>query len=38
VNGQPTRTFSGTLNGKGDQGGAGDGKEITTFDVLTTTS
>jgi len=34
VNGQPTKTFSGSFTGEGDEGGEGDGKQITTFDVL----
>jgi hypothetical protein len=34
VNGQPTKTFSGTFTGEGDEGGAGDGKTITTFTVV----
>jgi hypothetical protein len=34
VNGQPTKTFSGSFTGEGDEGGVGDGKLITTFDVL----
>jgi hypothetical protein len=38
VNGQPTRTFSGKLTGKGDQGGAGDGNDVTTFTVLPPTT
>jgi uncharacterized protein YfaP (DUF2135 family) len=38
VNGQPTRTFTGELTGKGDEGGRGDGKDITTFTVATTTT
>jgi len=34
VAGQPTRTFTGTLEGDGDQGAAGAGVEVTTFDVI----
>ena len=34
VNGQPTRTFSGSFSGEGDEGGEGDGKQITTFEVV----
>jgi len=33
VKGQPTRTFSGTLTGAGDAGGAGSGVDTTTFEV-----
>jgi hypothetical protein len=36
VNGQPTRTFSGTFTGSGDQGDEGAGKAITTFKVVAT--
>ena len=32
VEGQPTRTFTGTLSGEGTQGGAGAGELVTTFD------
>ena len=34
VNGQPTKTFSGTFTGDGDQGDVGAGKPITTFKVV----
>jgi len=34
VNGQPSKTFSGTFTGEGDQGDEGAGKPITTFKVV----
>src|SRR5262249_54084618 len=34
VNGQPTKTFSGTFTGAGDEGDVGAGKNITTFKVV----
>jgi hypothetical protein len=36
VNGQPTKTFSGSFTGEGDQGDVGAGKPITTFKVVAT--
>ena len=33
VKGQPTRTYTGTIDGEGDLGGEGDGEEVTTFEV-----
>jgi len=36
VNGQPTKTFSGTFTGAGDKGEEGSGKPITTFKVIAT--
>lgn len=36
VNGQPTKTFSGTFTGAGDEGDVGAGKPITTFKVVAT--
>jgi hypothetical protein len=33
VAGQPTRTFTGTIDGEGDEGGEGSGTEVTTFEV-----
>ena len=36
VNGQPTKTFSGTFTGSGDEGDVGAGKPITTFKVIAT--
>lgn len=34
VNGQPSKTYSGTFTGEGDQGDEGAGKAITTFKVV----
>jgi hypothetical protein len=31
--GQPTKTFTGTIDGDGDLGGEGDGQDVTTFEV-----
>jgi hypothetical protein len=38
VDGQPTRTFTGILEGNGDAGGEGSGIEVATFEVLATTT
>lgn len=36
VAGQPSRTYTGTLEGEGDAGGEGAGIEVATFEVTTT--
>lgn len=33
VKGQPTRTYTGTIEGDGDLGGEGDGQDVATFEV-----
>jgi hypothetical protein len=33
VAGQPTRTFTGSIDGEGDEGGEGSGTEVATFEV-----
>jgi hypothetical protein len=38
VAGQPTRTFTGSLTGAGDEGGEGSGVEVATFEVTAATS
>jgi hypothetical protein len=35
VNGQPTKTYTGTLTGGGDEGHEGSGDQVTTFKVVT---
>jgi hypothetical protein len=35
VNGQPTKTYTGTFTGEGDQGDEGSGDEVATFQVVT---
>ncbi len=34
VNGQPTKTYTGTLTGEGDQGDLGSGDQVATFQVV----
>jgi hypothetical protein len=38
VNGQPTKTYTGTLTGDGDQGEQGSGDQVATFQVVTAAS